>query len=553
MSGGVTIERWLVGKNDVGVLPAGIQVFSCPGGNCKKGLSFPVEAVVGMWVFYSADDPTRTSVDPSATPNTNNLIMGQYYSRHGNAVITEIMKIAGEKITCDQIISGASSAPIVGRGEVGRATASCVRKNKLYSVKASIESNRTRQELARNKKLEIIGQYDSSVNPSCDDCDDTTACLDVMKGIIDDLNGNKDTGDFPTYVREPIPVKFFLWHQFSSVFCLDGVESSCNGCDSFTGIKGVEIGGVSHVFGTTLNTSTTSHQSQLGELIKNIDCAFEAHTGKAWLGQGTIDGSCVTTSLVINTDLGVNLIKHDGTLINPCDTIDNGAQACAIGWYGELAEENCDCEGKSDNAVTYYPTHVTLTAIDGFIDFTPSIVTEAVLPLNWGVQLWEQMYRAEPKPGYHNTILRTGGEFNGHLGISRVKGVDIKCPDGYCIISFTTAPYGHQPYATGIPGKAYVRTVLALPIGTDNSALLEDLNAIKNVNNCNGVIDFTCAEDAEPGPPSPSVSPSRYATISVSRSITTSITPTRSSSITPSVTATRSITVSVTRSISVSS
>ena len=98
----MTIERWLVGKNDVGVLPAGIQVFSCPGGNCKKGLSFPVEAVVGMWVFYSADDPTRTSVDPSATPNTNNLIMGQYYSRHGNAVITEIMKIAGEKITCEK-------------------------------------------------------------------------------------------------------------------------------------------------------------------------------------------------------------------------------------------------------------------------------------------------------------------------------------------------------------------------------------------------------------------------------------------------------------------
>lgn len=550
MHGGVTIERWLVSNNDAGVLPAGIQVFSCPGGNCKNGISFPTQAVPGMFVFYSSDDATRTSIDPSATPTTKNIVMGIYYSRTKNNVITEILKIAGEKLVPEQIVGGASAMPVVGRGEVGRATFTCVKKNQLYSIKASIESNRTRQELDWNKKLERIGQYDTTVNPTCDSCDDNTVCLDIVKGIVDDLNGAKDTGDFPEYRREPIPAKFFVYHRYNYEFCLDGVESACGHCDSYTGIKGIDIQGRQVIFGTTLATSSTTHQSQLSELLKKIDCAFEAHQGASWYGMGTYDDPCVTAKLVINADLGVRLIKHDDTFIDPCNTVDNGAQSCALGWYGELAEENCDCTGKKDNPVTYYPTHVKLEAIDGFIDFTSALVEEAVIPLNWGVQLWDQQYKAEPAPGFHNTIIRTGGIYNEDLDFSRRKGVDIECPTGYCVLSITTAPYGYSPDAIGTStGKAFVRTVIALKQSDNNAAILADINAIKNANNCANVSDWACTEDPQPGPPSPSVSASRYATPSVTRSITVSITATRSitvsRSVTPSITVTRSLTPSI--------
>lgn len=549
----MTITRWLVSNNDAGVLPAGIQAFSCPGGNCKNGIAFPTEARVGMFVFYSSDDATRTSVDPSATPTVKNLVMGIYYSRTKNAVITEILKVAGEKLIPEQIVGGASAVPIVGRGEVGRATATCVAKNKLYSIKASIESNRTRQELDWNKKLEIVGHYDTSVNPACDTCDDNTVCLDIMKGIVDDLNGDKDTGDFPAYRREPIPVKFFIYHRYNNEFCLDGVESSCGYCDSFTGIKGIDIQGRQVLFGTTLATTTTSHQSQMAELLNKIDCAFEAHQGKAWWGQGTIADPCVTAKLVINSDVSVKLIKYDDSLVDPCAIVDNGAQTCSFGWYGELAEENCDCLGKGDNAVTYYPTHVKLEALDGFVDFTSAVVTEAIVPLNWGVQLWDQQYRDDPAPGFHNAIYKTGGEFDTDLAFSRRMGVDIQCPTGYCVLAITTTPYGYNPSNVSTnSGRAYVRTVLALKNSDDNSAILADINAIKNANNCNNISDWACTADPEPGPPSPSVSPSAYASPSVTRSVTRTITVTRSITITRSVTPSITITRSVTPSISVS-
>lgn len=553
MTGGVTIERWLVSNNDAGVLPAGIPVFSCPGGNCKNGISFPSQAKVGMFVFYSSDDRTRTSIDPSATPTIKNIILGQYYSRTKNGVITEILKMAGEKFVPEQLVGGASAMPIVGRGEVGRATFTCVKKNQLYSVKAYIESNRTRQELIRNKKLEVIGQYDTTVNPSCDDCDDNTVCLDITKGIVDDLNGNKNSGDFPEYAREPIPAKFFVYHRYNYEFCLDGIESSCGNCESFTGIKGIDIQGRQVIFGTTLNTATTTHQSQLSELLKKIDCAFEAHQGVSWLGQGTYSDPCVTAKLIINADLGIKLIKHDDSLIEPCNIVDNGAQSCALGWYGELATEGCDCTGRDDNPVVYHPTHVKLEAIDGFIDFTSSLVEEAIIPTNWGVQLWDHQFAADPNPGFHGTIVRTGGIYDNDVAYSRRKGVDIECLPGYCVLSITTTPYGYEPYGIGTSvGRATVRTILALKQSDDNSAILADINAIKNANNCANVSDWACTADPEPGPPTPSVSSSAYASPSVTRSITVSRTATRSITVSRSVTPTITVSRSVTPSISVS-
>lgn len=565
MNGGVTIERWLVSKNNAGVLPAGIQVFSCPGGNCKKGIAFPTSAVEGMFVFYGDD---RVSVDPSATPTVQNLRMGMYYARKGNGVVTEILKIAGEKISCgSNFLSGVAVAPTLGTGEVGRGMFTCSTKNTLYTLQAQIESNRTRQEFAENKKMTIIGQYDTSVNPACDDCTDPTVCREIVCGIVQSLNGELGTGDFPAFRSEKSPAKFFVYNKFDDTFCLSGVTSACGDCNSFTGIKGISIQGQDHIFGNTLNSATTSHITQLKTLIENIDCSFETGQGKAFLGQGTINSACVDIKLIVNSCIGVRLINADGTYLEPCTTTENtfskvggkicvdcGSAStttttydCSIGWYGELAEENCDCNGKSDIPVTYYPTHVTLTPLDGFTDFVSEIVTSAAVPYGWGVQLWEEQYKSEVKPGFHDTEWRTEGIYDRVHPLARSKNVDLACDTGYCVLSFTTAPYGQEAYGFGLEGKAYVRTVIPIPQQdtTTITDLLADLNGLKNANNCYGITDFSCTADPTPGAPTPSVTPSRYSTPSVTRSISATITVTRTSSVTTSISVTRSRTASL--------
>lgn len=561
-----TKQRFFSVKTDVGILPAGIKAHDCPGGNCikGKGVTFPSEAKPDMFVFYKDSD--KYSIDPSSSIPAGSIIIVGQYKADSNGVIREIVKIMGDKMSASTLLSLRGAVPQVARNEVSRWMFTCVKKNTLYGLNVDIQSNRTRQEFAQNKEARYPLLYDTTEAAACETCDDTTVCRTIVCGMVDQFNGNQPgDGGFVEYREEPKPVKAFYYNDTNFIFCLDGSESACGGCDTYTGIKGIHIQGKDILFGDTMNTTTTSHTSQINRLIEQIDCAFNAHQGTSWIGSGTLSGACLSLELFINTCVdGVQLIKHDGTYLAPCrsesvsftktntkpcvncgdSNLLTTTYNCAIGFIGQVAEENCNCEGKSDNPVTYYPTHVNVSAISGFVDGVFEVVVPGLAPENFGVQLWDTAYRADVRPGFYDHNRRTGGWTNHLLDRARNKGIELVCNVPYCVISWAAKAYGHWVDDIGLHGGTVVENYIAVPMSfATKTALIADLNAIKNVDNCLGIVDITCTEDPQPGPPSPSVSSTPYATPSVTASVTKSATPSVSSS--PSTSATPSITPSV--------
>lgn len=550
---GVTKEVVLAPSADNGVLAAGIKVLDCPTGDCKgKSVIWPASAKHGTFVFYN--NKTGMSVDPSATPGTGPLVFGMFHSSRNNGVVDSIIKIAGDKISSKLITSLRASAARGGQEEVSRGMFSCVSGNKLYSLNIDWTSDQTRKQFYKNRRARITASYIRKPG-DCEGCDDATVCMDVAKGIVDDFYaqvGNTDVPIWPYILRHnEAPVHLFVQHKQNYVFNLSGVESTCNGCDSYTGIKGISIQGKTFTFSNTLNSTTTSSHTQIKELVDNIRCSFGKHEGFAWKENGLPSGNCLPICIKVNTDLdNVKLIKYDDTLIEPTTvepiyfTKGGVTYDCSIGAVGDMAEENCNCEGISDDPVLYFPTNVILSSVEGFNDFTFEVVDTAMQPINLGSQIWMLQYMSDVRPGLSETQQRTGGFINSLQAWSRSKGVEIDCSAMYCVISWNqkAGDYHPHPYETEKP--VIVSNILAIKHGFTStiSALLADLNAIKNVDNCLDIDDITCNIDATPDAPSPTPSSTPFATPSVTPTVTrtVSVTP----SVTPTVTKTPSVTPS---------
>lgn len=564
-----TKTRFFYANSDAGILPAGIKAHDCPSGNCPKGkgVTYPVEALPDMIVFYKKSD--GYSIDPSATPTTPGIIMGQYKADK-NGVIVEILKIIGDSISCDNIESMNAVTANAGRGEQSRLMWTCSKKNTIYGFNVDITSNRTRQEFAMNKPARYPVSYDTTLAAACDSCDDTTVCRTIACGIVDMFNGTMsgdETGFIP-YKEEPKPVKAYVINPIDYVFCLDGVEEACGECTSYTGIKGINIQGELTYF-NTLNSATTTAASQLQKLADEITCAFNKHQGFAYIGGGTISGACVSLQLIVNSCMsGVQLIKADGSYLAPCYTNPVTLQKlstkncvncgetnaltttynCGIGFSGELAEEVHGIEGGSDYVVNYYPTNVNVNVTSGFVDHVFEVTVPAISPEGFGAQLYDMAYRGDIRPGFYDHQRRTGGEFNHLMEKARSKQVELKQHTPYCVISWEANAYGHWTENLGFNGSAYVSNVFFIPQAYNmKEALVADLNALKNVNNFRGIADIACTADPEPGPPSVSVSSTPFATPTITPSVTKSATPSVSKTATPSISATTS--VSPTRSV----
>ena len=555
----VTKQRVFTVKTDVGIMPAGIKVHDSGG----QGVVFPVQAVADMIVFYRKID--HISIDPSSTPSYPDIIMGQYKADKTTKVVNKLVKIIGDRISGNQMISMNAVGPRAARPEIGRLMWTCTGKNKYYSAMVDVKSNRTLTEYGENKWARYPIQYDTTVDGTCDSCDDLTTCIQMMCSMVDQFNGKQVGDGYIPYIEAPKAAKAFVYRDTDYTFQLSGVESDCAECTSYTGIKGVHLQGKDYIWGGTLNAATSSHVSQLQTIVDKITESFPAHQGTAWIGQATFSGSCLIQEIKINTCVdGVKLIKHDGTYLegttssntftktstklcvgcgeNGTDTV---TYTCAIGFIGPVAEENCHCDGKGDNGVRYYPTNILVSDFVGFNDAVFQTVQTAVAPANFGVQLWDQVYRSDPYPGMYDHIRRTGGEFNHNMDRSRVYNVDLSCPVGYCVISWDANAYGHYENAIGLNGGTQVRNEFMIPIGfATATALVADLNALKNYNNLAGILDIACAADTTPAGPTPSISVTPFATPSITpsvsasltRSVTPSVTPTVSSSATPSVT-----------------
>lgn len=547
-SSAVTKERFLVSKGDNGVLSAGIKVISCPSGNCAKGqgIVFPAEALPGMFVWYKSTD--YLSVDPSSSTTGAPFVFGMFNDKNGDGVVNEIIKVAGDKVGCDfEYLRG--SAPIYPRPELSRFLFTCTSKDTLYAFKVYLESDLTRKQFYQNRGIEYPVQY---MNPpgACDSCDDTDTCIATRNGLVDYLNNLGGSGAplWPKVKNEPVPVKAYVQHETDNTFTLDGVANSCSTCGSFTGIKGIKIQGTSYTFSNTYN-SVTSVSNQLETLIENINCSFPKNAGFAYLGKQTLTSTCPQIDIVINTGLEVELIRYDNAVIAPTSTaaIDFKGFSCSIAFVGIVGKENCNCETISDDPVRYYPTHVDVSSIEGFTDAIFEKCQTAVQPINLGVQLWQQEFDADPRPGFGVEQYRTGGRYNNFLDIARSKGVLTDCNDVYCVVSWGSYFGGLKPHI-GTTAGVIVGNVVAIPHSSTvtKAALLADINALKNAGDSAFLSDVNCTVDADPGPPSPSPSKSNYATPTVTPSRTVTPTVTKSISITPSITPTRTVTPTVT-------
>ena len=561
-------ERFLVSKDDRGVLAAGETIISCPSGNCAggKGVTFPSAARAGMFVFYK----NNVSYDPSATPTVGPFVFGMFNDSKGNGVVDEIIKIAGEKVSKDGFLSLRGSAPVAGAEEVSRFMFDCVKYDTLYSINIDFESDRTHKEHYKNRTGRLVIQY-KPTNGACDTCSTDAIAREVACGLVDDFNNYRDPAikkhGIPRAIRtEPIPVKAFVYNDTNYYFCLDGAEGDCGGCPKFSGIKGIAIQGVNYTFGGSLDSAGThTHKSQVDDLLDNINCAFDKHQGFAYKTRGTVEGACMSLKIVVNSCKYVELIQDDDTLLAPCEVeavtytkpnpkpcIDCGGSDNAdttfdgaIGFVGVMAEDECDCQNPSDNEIRYYPTNIT-TSWGGFSDAVFDIIEEAQPPMNFGIQLWEKVYGGDLLNGYHAGQIRTGGKWNNLLAIARSKGVEVDCQIPYCVLSWQNYFGGNRPDPMSYHSGNVVGTVILIPFGdtTTKTALLADINALKNAGVMADVLaDIDCTVDTDPV-----VSPSPSSTPDATPTATPSITPTRTTTKTPTATPSRTTTPSITPS-----
>lgn len=301
-------------------------------------------------------------------------------------------------------------------------------------------------------------------------------------------------------------------------------------------------------------TGVYTHKSQVDALLDNINCAFDKHQGFAYKKRGSITTDCMSLQIVVNSCKYVELIQDDDTLLAPCEIatvsytkpnpkpcIDCGGSDNAdttfdgaIGFVGIMAEENCDCQTPSDNQVFYYPTHVTVSAMSGFTDAVFDVVEEAEPPMNFGVQLWERVFKGDVRAGFHPAQISTGGKWNTLLDIARSKGINIDCDKAYCVLSWQNYFGGNRPDPMSYFSGNVVATVVLIPFGdtTTKTALLADINALKNAGvMADALADINCTVDTDPvTSPSPSSTPDATPTA------TPSITPTRTTTLTPTVT-----------------
>jgi hypothetical protein len=164
--------------------------------------------------------------------------------------------------------------------------------------------------------LKAYQEYVESFTPqckSCDDCDRTVTCDEVVCGLVDALNGDTDLSingsPYPHYIDADLPRPYtaFKLHPTWKSYCISPVVGEgCTQCNTIDALTTYTINDVDYNFGTGVLNPSDNLQTLVAQLDRAVDIInekFEAtigrHGGKAFISRGK--GACCPLQLFVST------------------------------------------------------------------------------------------------------------------------------------------------------------------------------------------------------------------------------------------------------------
>jgi hypothetical protein len=318
---------------------------------------------------------------------------------------------------------------------------------------------------------EFVGSFTPDCS-SCNDCEKTTTCDEVVCGLVDALNNDVDlriNGDpYPHYYNTGLqrPFTAFKIHNTWKSYCISpSVGADCTECNAISALTTFTIDGDDFNFDLTdPSTSGETLQTLVGQLETAVELINEKftevlgrHSGKAFLSRG--EGKCCPLQLFVTTCdetfeiAGLNECSDaveqwpDFVSSGYCkqcgSTEETTTPNCGIGVFVKPDVEPCNC-WELNQPKQFNSRWVEIDVISGTgNDNTPKYTKNATLlegqvASNYGSQIQYLEYAHNIDAiGFEGFDYEIGNEVAGWLGVpnkrSRIrKAITADCEKSYC-------------------------------------------------------------------------------------------------------------------------
>lgn len=280
----------------------------------------------GQPVVYKTDETGCKGVQVDVTAITKKdlkaIQFGVGNSSNNDGIVDGVRHISiGAKANWCDIDDLGVSSPKCGSPSVEDFYFGCIGCDKTYTLNVGVIDN---QSMSYTKYNDHSVDYTGSFTTSCDSCDDCVvdppSCDDIVCGLVDSLNGEKELklGDlpYPDYKEYDAPrpfrvVKLHNSENSSKTYCLRPATNdncSCGQCNAFAAVVSATVFGETVTFNGNLDPSadTFTMRHQLQNIVDQINEAFVRikgrHSGHAYLtggAQNILD--CCPQQIHVNT------------------------------------------------------------------------------------------------------------------------------------------------------------------------------------------------------------------------------------------------------------
>ena len=367
-------HRHLVTSGNFGFVANGTPVFTLR----KSGKKFYKDYNVapGQLVMWSGDVNCITPPNAIAPANLTlaqlgDLNIGVGYSDKNDGVVTAIRLLTPGQLQGCTVDGLDTVAPQCATPWIKALYPECVSCD-TTTVRVRVYDNQSSS--FSDNPLKAYQEFVESYTPqckSCDNCDKTVTCDEVVCGLVDALNGDTDLSingtPYPHYIDGELerPYLAFKLHSTWKSYCIaPEVGDGCVNCNSIDALSTYVIDDTTYNFGTGVLNPADNLQtlvSQLERAVDIINTKFDEtigrHGGRAFLSKGK--GDCCPLQLFVSTcdptfeitdltDCGSAIEQFpDFVTTGTCqqcgstDTITT--PTCGIGFFVKPDLEDCDC------------------------------------------------------------------------------------------------------------------------------------------------------------------------------------------------------------------
>lgn len=368
------VKRHLVTSGNFGFVANGTAIFTLR----KVGKKFFKDWNVapGQLVMWSGDINCTTPPNAIAPANLTlsqlrELNIGVGYSENNDGITTSIRLLTPGDLQGCSIDGLDTAAPQCATPWIKALYPECVSCD-TTTVRVRVYDNQSNS--FSDNPLKAYQEYVESYVPnckSCDDCDKTVTCDEIVCGLVDALNGDTDLqingSPYPHYIDAdlPRPYEAFKLHPTWKSYCITPtVGDGCVNCNAIDALSTYVINGVTYNFGTGVLDPADNLQTLVNQLQRAVDIIntkFEdtigKHGGRAFLSRGK--GDCCPLQLFVSTCDATFEITHlvecadaieqfpdfvTSGVCKQCGSTDTTTTpSCGIGFFVKPDLEDCDC------------------------------------------------------------------------------------------------------------------------------------------------------------------------------------------------------------------